>query len=307
VSAAPIDEKANRKEMIMKIGFIGLGLMGGAMARNLLLAGHALTVWDREEAAMRTLAADGATAAASASEAAQGDVVFSMLPHDEAIRGVVLDSGWLEVVPKTLVHVNCSTISVAFAQEMTERHRAAGIAYVGAPVFGRPDAAASAQLHLIVAGPEAALSKVQPLFAAIGQKTWPVGSEPFWANLVKIGGNLMIASAIEAMAEATSLGQAYGLERGAMLDIYLNTLFPSPVYRGYGALITAGRYEPPGFKLKLGLKDVKLALEAGDAARVPLPFGSVLRDALLTAAATGDGEKDWAALANVALKRSGQV
>ena len=256
---------------------------------------------------MQALAAEGATPVARAAEAAQGDVVFSMLAHDDAIRGVILDDGWLEAVPKTLVHVNCSTISVAFAQEMTERHRAAGVAYVGAPVFGRPDAAASAQLHMIVAGPAAAVSTIEPLLAAMAQKTWPVGAEPFQANLVKIGGNLMIASAIEAMAEATSLGQAYGLERGAMLDIYLNTLFPSPVYRGYAALITAGRYEPAGFKLTLGLKDVKLALEAGDAAQVPLPFGSVLRDALLTAAATGDGDKDWAALAHVALKRSGQA
>lgn len=291
----------------MKIGFIGLGLMGSGMARNLLRAGYALNVWDREENATQALAADGAMAVASAAEAAQSDVVFSMLPHDEAIRGVILDSGFLEAVPKTLIHVNCSTVSVAFAQEMTERHRAAGLAYVGAPVFGRPDAAASGQLHMIVAGPPAALSKIDPLLSAIGQKIWPVGPEPFQANLVKIGGNLMIASAIEAMAEATSLGQAYGLERSAMLEIYLNALFPSPVYRGYAALITAGRYEPPGFKLKLGLKDVRLALEAGDAAHVPLPFGSVLRDALLTAAATGDGDKDWAALANVALKRSGQV
>lgn len=291
----------------MRIGFIGLGLMGSGMARNLVRAGHALSVWDRETEPMQALAADGATPVATAVEAAQGDVVFSMLAHDEAIRGVVLDSGWLEAVPRTLVHVNCSTISVAFAQEMTERHRSAGIAYVGAPVFGRPDAAAAAQLHMIVAGPAAALSTIEPLLAAMAQKTWPVGTEPFQANLVKIGGNLMIASAIEAMAEATSLGQAYGLERGAMLDVYLNTLFPSPVYRGYAALITAGRYEPAGFKLKLGLKDVKLALEAGDAAHVPLPFASVLRDALLTATAAGDGDKDWAALADVALKRSGQA
>lgn len=291
----------------MKVGFIGLGLMGTGMARNLLRAGFSLTVWDREEEPMRALAADGAIPVASAAEAAQGDVVFSMLAHDEAIRGVILDDGWLDAVPKTLVHVNCSTVSVAFAKEITKRHAAAGLAYVGAPVFGRPDAAASAQLHMIVAGPAAALATIDPLLAAVGRKTWPVGPDPFQANLVKIGGNLMIASAIEAMAEATSLGQAHGLDRGAMLEIYLDALFPSPVYRGYGALITAGRYEPAGFKLKLGLKDVRLALEAGDAANVPLPFGSVLRDALLTAAATGDGDKDWAALADVALKRSGQT
>lgn len=291
----------------MKVGFIGIGAMGAGMARNLLRAGHALTVWNREREPVEALAAEGATPAADAAGAAQGEVVFSMLAHDDAIRSVLLDGGWLAAAGKPLVHVNCSTISVAFAREMTERHAGVGIDYVAAPVFGRPDAAASGQLNLVVAGADAALATIDPLLAAIGKKTWPVGSEPFQANLVKIGGNLMIASAIEAMAEATSLGTAHGLDRGTMLDIYLEALFPSPVYRGYAALIRERRYEPAGFKLKLGLKDIRLALEAGHDANVPLPFASVLRDAFLTAAATGDGEKDWAALADVALKRSGQA
>ncbi len=291
----------------MDVGFIGLGAMGTGMARNLLGAGHALKVWDRDREPLEALAAAGATAVADPAAAAQGGVVFSMLAHDDAIRSVMLDGDWLAAAAKPLVHVNCSTISVAFAREMTARHAAAGVDYVAAPVFGRPDAAASGQLHMVVAGPAGALSTIEPLLAAVGQKTWPVGSEPFQANLVKIGGNLMIASAIEAMAEATSLGTAHGLDRGTMLDVYLGALFPSPVYRGYAALIRERRYEPAGFKLKLGLKDVRLALEAGHDANVPLPFGSVLRDALITAAATGDGEKDWAAFADVALKRSGQA
>lgn len=291
----------------MDVGFIGVGAMGTGMARNLLGAGHALKVWDRDREPMEALVAAGATSVADAAGAARGDVVFSMLAHDDAIRSVLLDGGWLEAAGKPLVHVNCSTISVAFAREMTERHAAAGIDYVAAPVFGRPDAAVSGQLNMVVAGSAGAVSTVEPLLAAVGQKTWTVGSEPFQANLVKIGGNLMIASAIEAMAEATSLGMAHGLDPGTMLDVYLGALFPSPVYRGYAALIRERRYEPAGFKLKLGLKDVRLALEAGHDANVPLPFGSVLRDALITAAATGDGEKDWAAFADVALKRSGQA
>lgn len=290
----------------MEVGFIGIGAMGAGMARNLLRAGHSVTVWDRDREPVEALISDGAASAAEATGAAQGEVVFSMLAHDDAIRCVLLDGDWLAAAVKPLVHVNCSTISVAFAKELTERHAAVGIDYVAAPVFGRPDAASSGQLDMVAAGTEGSLSKIDPLLAAIGRKTWVVGSEPFQANLVKIGGNLMIASAIEAMAEATSLGTAHGLDRGTMLDVYLGALFPSPVYRGYGALIRERRYEPAGFKLKLGLKDIRLALEAGHDANVPLPFGSVLRDALITAAATGDSEKDWAALADVALKRSGQ-
>lgn len=291
----------------MQVGFIGLGEMGGGMIRNLLRAGHAVRAWDREPEPLRAAAAAGATPVASAADAMAGEALVSMLAHDEAIRAVILDGGTLQGAPKGLVHVNCSTVSVAFAEEMAERHAASGVGYVAAPVFGRPDAAASAQLNFVVAGFPEAVAVVEPLLSAMGQKIWPVGPDPFQANLVKIGGNLMIASAIEAMAEATALGQAHGLDRGAMLDIYLAALFPSPVYRNYAGLITARRYEPAGFKMALGLKDVRLALEAGDGAKVPLPLASLLRDALLSATATGDGEKDWAALADVALKRSGQL
>lgn len=291
----------------MKVGFIGLGAMGGGMVRNLLRAGHAVTAWDREPEPLRAAEEAGATAVARAADAMAGEVVVSMLAHDKAIRAVILDGGALEAAPEGAVHVNCSTVSVAFAKEMAARHAATGVDYVAAPVFGRPDAAAAAQLNFVVAGPPRAVATVEPLLSAMGQKVWLIGADPFQANLVKVGGNLMIAAAIEAMAEATALGQAHGLERGAMLDVYLTALFPSPVYRNYANLITSRRYEPAGFKMALGLKDVRLALEAGDGANVPLPLASLLRDALLTATATGDGDKDWAALADVALKRSGQL
>lgn len=155
----------------MNVGFIGLGAMGSGMARNLLRAGFAVTVWDREEEPMATLVAEGAARAAIAAEAGGGDVVVSMLAHDEAVRGVVLDGDWLRSARTGLIHVNCSTISVAFAKILAERHTAAGLDYVAAPVFGRPDAAASAQLNLIAAGPATALDRVGPLLAAIGHRT----------------------------------------------------------------------------------------------------------------------------------------
>lgn len=289
----------------MKIAFLGLGAMGQGMARRLLSAGHELQVWNRSPEPAEALASAGAQELGAAVDAAEADVIVTMLADDAAVRSVVLDSGLLERATGGLVHVACSTISVALAKELTERHRERGVGYVAAPVFGRPNVAAAGGLNIVVAGPPGAVATVQPLLDAMGQKTWPVGEEPLRANVIKIAGNMMIASAIEAMAEATALGKAHGIETATMLDIYTSTLFASPVYKGYGAAIAERRYEPAGFKLKLGLKDIRLALQAGDAANVALPFGSALRDALLESVAAGDGEKDWSALADTALRRGG--
>jgi 3-hydroxyisobutyrate dehydrogenase-like beta-hydroxyacid dehydrogenase len=161
-------------------------------------------------------------------------------------------------------------------------------------------------LHVVAAGAPSALERVRPLLEAIGQKVWPLGDEPHRANVLKIAGNFMIASAIEAMGEATALGEAYGVPASAILDVLTNTLFSAPIYKNYGAQIAEQRYEPAGFKLTLGLKDIRLALAAGEAQHVPLPLASLLRDGFLEAIASGASNKDWAALADVSLRRSGQ-
>ncbi len=289
----------------MDVGFIGLGGMGRAMAANLIKAGHSLKVWNRSPQAAKDLVAAGATAAQTPAEAFASDAVITMLADDAAVRETILHQGALDGARDGMVHVSMATISVALAQELAAFHKQRGIAYVAAPVFGRPEAAQAAMLNIVAAGEGAALARVQPLFDAMGQKTWPLGAEPHRANAVKLAGNFMIAAAIEAMGEATALGRAHGVSSADLLDILTNTLFASPVYKGYGAQIAAARYEPAGFKLRLGLKDVRLGLEAGDAAHVPMPFGSVLRDNFLAAVAQGDGEKDWSALADVAHRRAG--
>ncbi|QJE74800.1 NAD(P)-dependent oxidoreductase [Aerophototrophica crusticola] len=290
----------------MDIGFIGLGNMGSAMVANLLKAGHRVRVWNRTAEAARALADKGAVPVDRPHDAFGGDAVLSMLADDRAVRAVLLDGGVLEQAPAGLVHANMATISVALAQELAERHAARGIGYVAAPVFGRPPAAAAAQLNIVTAGAADALARVQPLFDVLGQRTWPVGDDPVRANVVKLSGNFMIAAAIEAMGEATTLAAAYGVEPRDLLEILTNTLFAAPAYKGYGEQIASGRYEPAGFKLALGLKDVRLALEAGEGRSVPLPLGSLLRDGFLDSIAHGDGEKDWAALALVARRRAGQ-
>jgi len=281
----------------MDIGFIGLGSMGSAMASNALKAGHTVRVWNRSPDAAQALVNQGATLAASPAEAFTGDAVFSML---------AVDSGLLAQAPKGTVHVNMATISVALAEELAKLHADHGVAYVAAPVLGRPDVAAAGKLNIVAAGPDAAIERVQPIFDVIGQKTWRVGTTAQHANLFKLGANFMLASAIEVTGEAAALMSGHGIDPHAFLDVITNTLFPGPVYQGYGRMIADNRYEPALFKARLGLKDVRLALAAADAVNAPLPVASVVRDNLIDALAQGDGDKDLAVLGRVAARRAGQ-
>ena len=287
----------------MDVGFIGLGTMGRAMAANLLKAGHHVRVWNRSQEPMQALVGQGAQACRGPSEAFQAGVVISMLADDEAIRQVLQDDVLVGALRST-IHVNMATISVGLAKELTQVHAERGLQYVAAPVFGRPDVAEAAKLNIVAAGEPSAIEHVAPLFEAMGQKTWPLGREPYRANVVKLAGNFMLGCAIEAMAEACAMAQAHDVAPADVLEMLTNSLFSSPVYKGYGGLIAEERYEPALFKLALALKDVRLALAAGEQGRVPMPFASVLRDNLLEAIAQGDGDKDFAALARVASRRA---
>ncbi|KSW23095.1 MULTISPECIES: NAD(P)-dependent oxidoreductase [unclassified Pseudomonas] len=291
----------------MKIGFLGLGGMGAGMAANLIRGGHQVHLWNRSPAALEPLLALGGLAAADPLAAFDADVVISMLADDTATRAVLLDSGALDSARPGLIHLSMATLSVALVGELAERHRQRDVAFIAAPVFGRTDVAAAGKLNILAAGPAEAIAEVQPLLDLMGQKTWPLGDDPLSAAAVKIAGNFMIASAIEAMGEASALAKGFGVVPAQLLEIMGSTLFNAPVYRNYGALIAEQRYEPAAFRLVLGLKDVGLALAAGQSRHVPLPFASVLRDNLLEAVAQGDGERDWAALAQVAMRRSGQA
>jgi 3-hydroxyisobutyrate dehydrogenase-like beta-hydroxyacid dehydrogenase len=288
----------------MDVGFIGLGAMGRAMAGRLVAAGHQVRVWNRSRPAAEELARSGARPVAEPREAF-GGIVISMLADDAAVRETILEPALPETAPEGTVHVNMATISVGLAAELAAGHRRHGVAYVSAPVFGRPEAAEAAQLAIVAAGDPAAIDRVQPLFDAMGQRTWRVGREPVQANAVKVAGNFLIASAIESLAEAAVLVERHGVAPAELLDVMTSTLFAAPVYRNYGSLIVSRRYRPAAFRLALGLKDLRLVLEAAEAARTPMPFASVLRDHLLEAVAQGDGELDWSALAEVARRHAG--
>ena len=290
----------------MRIGFLGTGGMGAAIALRLQAAGHDVHAWNRTPAALQPLLAAGVTAAADAAGAAARPAVFSMLADDAAIDTVLEQGGALAAMPAGAVHVNMATVSVACTQRLAAAHAARGVGYVAAPVFGRPDAAAAGKLHVLAAGASAAVAQVRPLLEAIGQRVWPFGDDPARASAVKLAGNFMLAAAIEAMAEASTLAQAHGVAAADFLGLMSETLFASPAYRGYGALIAARRFEPAGFRLRLGFKDVRLAQAAADAVAVPMPFASVLRENFLDALAHGAGELDWSALSEVSARRAGQ-
>ena len=290
----------------MKVGFIGLGAMGRAMARNLLKAGHEVTVYNRTRARAEGLAREGAEVAASPAETASGEVVITMLADDHALEDVLLGSGkLLAKLRADQVHISMSTISVELSRNLVEAHRRHGTGFVSAPVFGRPEAAEAAKLFVVTAGPKAAVAKCGPLFNAMGQKTFILGEDPSAANVVKLSGNFLIVSTLECLGEAFALVRKYGIDPQQYLDMLTNSFFSAPFQKNYGGIIAQQRYEPPGFSLRLGAKDVRLILAAADAANVPMPVASVLHDRFLTGISRGLGEKDWSAIAQLEAESAG--
>jgi 3-hydroxyisobutyrate dehydrogenase-like beta-hydroxyacid dehydrogenase len=290
----------------MNVSVIGLGLMGLPMARNLLKAGHSVTVYNRTRARSGLLVDDGAHIADTIAEAARNAIVVTMLSDDPALESVVYGEGkLLESLAPDSIHLSMSTISASLSERLTEAHRKAGQHFVAAPVFGRPDAAAAAKLFVVAAGDEAALTRCQPVFDAVGQRTFIMGTNPVSANVVKLSGNFLIAVVIQSLGEAFSLIRKYDIDPDAYLDLLTNTLFAAPVYKNYGNLIAHQQYEPAGFKLTLGLKDVRLALAAAEAKNVALPLGSLARDRLITALALGYENKDWASMAQIIAQNAG--
>lgn len=291
----------------MKIAFLGLGNMGAHMARNLLVGGHDVTVWNRTVTKAEELKANGAKVAATPSQAAiDAEIAITMLADDAAADATVLHQGGIiETLARGAVHVSMSTISVALSKKFAEEHARRGQHYVSAPVFGRPEAAAAAKLFIVASGHASAIARCQLVFNAVGQQTFVMGEKPEMANVVKLSGNFLIASVIESLGEAIALTRKYGIDPRDYVDFLTSTLFSAPVYKTYGGLIAEERYQPAGFKLRLGLKDVRLVMAAAEAVDVPLPFASVIRDHVLTGLARGMEDLDWCSTAKLAAENAG--
>ncbi len=285
--------------MTDKIGFIGLGQMGIPMARNLMRAGFKLRVYNRTPEKAAPLVAEGAEQVFRPLDVVTpGGVVITMLSNDAALEEVVLGrDGILEALGAKGVHLSMSTISPATSRLLAAHHGRRGTSYLAAPVFGRPEAAASKKLWIALSGGRDAKARVKPLLSELSQGTYDFGDDVGGANIAKLAGNFLIVSALEAMAEAFTLAEKNGLSRATIAEMMGETLFACPIYQNYGKAIAAKMYEPAGFKLALGLKDLTLALDAAHASHVPMPIGSVVRDRLLSSVAKGRENMDWAGLA----------
>lgn len=290
----------------MDAGLIGLGRMGAGIAKSLLRAGHRLTVYNRTRGKAEALRGAGALVANSVEEACGGEAVLTMLADDAALEAVTFgSSGVLDSLREGAIHVSLSTISVAMAERLEQAHGEAGQGFVSAPVFGRPEAAEAGKLAVVAAGQDEYVARCKPLFEAMGPKLLVVGTQASLANTVKLAGNFLIATVLESMAEAMAFAGKSGVDRRALLDFLTSTLFDAPVYKTYGGLIVSGNHDQVGFAAPLGLKDVRLVLEAAGAKSVPMPIASVLRDRLLTAVARGNAEKDWSVLGKIAAEDAG--
>ena len=290
----------------MNVGFIGLGHMGAGMAANLLRAGHDVTVYNRTPSRARPLVEQGARAAARVRDACRGDAVITMLADDAAVEEVVFGhDGVIGVIREGGIHVSMSTISVALSERLATAHADVRQRFVAAPVFGRPEAAAAAKLFIVAAGAPDDIAACRALFEAMGQKTFIVGEVPKAANLVKLSGNFLIASVIEALGEALALVGKAGIDGRQYLDFLTATLFNVPVYKTYGGQIVERKFEPAGFAAPLGEKDIRLTLAAAETLRVPMPLASLLHDRLLTLLARGGDELDWSAFGQLPAQDAG--
>jgi len=291
----------------MKVGFIGLGRMGQAMARRILEAGHDLAVYNRTPDKLKALGEAGAKILGSVAEVSRyGDAVFTMLADDAALEDVAWQQGGLlQSLPKNHIHVCAGTHGVGIIRKLNTAHTAAGQIMIASPMLGRPEVVASGQAGVVIGGPAEALARCRSLFEAIGRRAFEAGADPASAAAIKIANNFVLGCAIEAMGEGFSLVRKYGVVPQVFYDVMTDGLFASSAYKVYGKIIVEESYNQVGQLALLGLKDANLALIAGEAVGVPLPSGNVWRDRLVGAVAHGDGGCDWAVMAREQARASG--
>jgi 3-hydroxyisobutyrate dehydrogenase-like beta-hydroxyacid dehydrogenase len=293
-----------------EIGFIGLGHMGTAMAANLAAAGRPVVAYVRRENQLTRLKDLGLRPTTDFGDLLDCELVISMLPDDDAVRYVVFGSkkdhpgGLAAGLMPGAIHLSMSTISTACASELAAAHAEGGQGYVAAPVFGNPDAAKARQLFIVAAGAPGDLVRCQPVFDCLGQRTFVVGEIPQEANLIKLLGNMMTATAIEMIAESVAVIRKRGLDPQPFIDIMTSTMFSGRAHRIYGEKVVRRTYAA-GFILPLVLKDVRLALAEAEKASTPMPSVGVVRDRLLTAIARGYDGLDWTVLGKVAAEEAG--
>lgn len=296
-------------QKLTRIGFIGLGRMGSAMAANLVAGGFPVVGFVRRPEQVARLAVLGIDAVTDRTRIYDSDIVITMVPDDNAIREIVLgigqEPGLAAGLAPGALHLSMSTISPKCADELAAMHAQRRQAYVAAPVLGNPDAARARQLFVLAAGAASDVERCQPLFDALGQRTFAIDSDPAQANFVKLAANAMSGATAEILGEIMALARKEGVDPAKLLPVFTQTMFGSRAHSLYGEKIAAQNYAEGGFIMPLGLKDIRLALAEADAAGVPMPTLAVVHDRLITGIDQGYGNLDWAALGLVAADAAG--
>jgi len=294
--------------MSSPLGFVGLGAMGFPMAQNLLLDHPGLKIWNRNKQKTVPLIDLGADPAASPADCASpGGIVMSMVADDQALQDICSGpKGLVGALGPGGIHISCSTVAPSTLSALARLHAVQGETLVAAPVFGRPDAAAARKLWILLSGPSVATERAATILAPLGQGIHPLGENIESAAAMKLAGNFMILSAVEGMGEAMLMAQRYGVDREGFADFFGRTLFAGPIYQNYGKQIATRRYKPAGFKLPLGLKDMRLVTQTAAAVNVPMPLADLLRNRLLESMAKNREDYDWTALEMTIAESAGE-
>ncbi len=293
--------------MLETVGFIGLGNMGEPIAANLLASGYPLRVFSRDTRKAASLVTQGAAQSVKfAGTAVSGGIVITMLSDDRALEEIGMGGDELALaLGPGGIHVSMSTVSPEASRRVAAHHARFGVSYLASPVFGRPEAAAARKLWICLSGAANAKERVLPLLQILGQSIFDFGEDAGSANVVKLAGNFMIASAVEAMAEAMAFSQKNGIDSARFIEMMGQTLFACVVYQNYGKALVNRKYDPPGFRLALGLKDVDLVLKTASESKTPMPLASLLHDRLISGVAKGRGELDWSILGQDVAEQAG--
>jgi 3-hydroxyisobutyrate dehydrogenase-like beta-hydroxyacid dehydrogenase len=283
--------------MAQAVAFVGTGSMGEPMARKLLEAGFDLTAYNRTPDKLAALKQGGARIAAQpAAAVSAGAIVVTMVSNDQVLKELVAGDGGIASALGSGTHISMSTVAPETSRQLAQLHVEYGGHYLAAPVFGRPEAAAAGRLWVVQSGSAQAKQTAAPLLAAMGQSVRDFGDDPGAANLVKLCGNFMILSAVEAMSEAFALAEKNAVDRSALASFFGETIFGCPIYQNYGRILANRTFAPAGFQLKLGMKDVKLVQASAELAQVPMPLADLLHQRMLGSLANGRGDLDWTAI-----------
>ncbi|MBV2180259.1 MAG: 3-hydroxyisobutyrate dehydrogenase [Castellaniella sp.] len=289
--------------MSSKIGFIGLGHMGGPMAQNLLKAGHSLKVFDLMPEALKAAIQAGATAVSSAAEAVAGvDLVVTMLPASRHVEGLYLGKGGLlESIGKGTLVLECSTIAPESARKVSKAAAEHGIPMLDAPVSGGTAGAAAGTLTFIVGGATADLQAAMPYLQVMGKNIFHAG-EAGAGQVAKICNNMLLGIQMAGTAEALALGVANGLDPKTLSDIIAKSSgrnWATELYNpwpGVMANVPASHDYEGGFGVDLMLKDLGLAAEASMQTRATTPLGELARNLYALHSTQGNGKLDFSSI-----------